>query len=271
MIQPRNYFLHFITLIGFLLILLFILSPVGTSQNLEAQGVNSFCGDTVTCSCADSVNATRTLTSSDSVVSGTCTGVGLNITSNNVLLDCAGLTITGDGGTVDDNALKIANRNNVTVQNCVFNLFGEGASNSGAFNVFTSNNIYLHNITVLQTVAIDSLLIADSNNVTVNNSNFTNRAKNSDGVTLQGLSRFNKFYNVSIFVEANTGIRGLYLDSVVGFNTFENLTILANNSGGGSTAIVMLTSSNNTFENLHLFTTTGGSPIELRTNSNNNN
>jgi len=93
------------------------------------------CGGAVACACGDTVQTSTTLTAD----LGPCTHVGLNVQSG-VVLDCAGHTISGDGGTGASYGVNLDGATAATVRNCRVTGFGRGLRiRGGASNRLESN------------------------------------------------------------------------------------------------------------------------------------
>ncbi len=108
--------------------------------------------------CGDKITVSTTLGSDI----GPCSGIGLTLGANNIVLNCAGHTITGAGTLFSVGVLAVGSLNNVTVVNCHVTDFyfdmNVGSSNSrfvnnlvdnapgyGFFINSASNNHFIHN------------------------------------------------------------------------------------------------------------------------------
>jgi len=93
------------------------------------------CGGTTACTCGDSLTSSRTLNSSDTLTG--CTGNGLNIGASDIVLDCAGYTITSNNSTGHGVYIGYG-LSNITIKNCTISAF----NNSGirTFGIFTLLN-----------------------------------------------------------------------------------------------------------------------------------
>ncbi|PJB19536.1 hypothetical protein CO115_02730, partial [Candidatus Falkowbacteria bacterium CG_4_9_14_3_um_filter_36_9] len=105
----------------------------------HAQAAN--CGGGVACACGDTVTASTTL-SSDL----TCTGHGLVVGANNITIDGAGYTITGDGGAADHGINNVSGYDNINVENLSVTGFNKGiyfnnVTNSTIQNVTANSNL----------------------------------------------------------------------------------------------------------------------------------
>ncbi|HJX51022.1 MAG TPA: NosD domain-containing protein [Candidatus Nanoarchaeia archaeon] len=91
-----------------------------------------------------------------------CEGVGLNITANNVILDCNGHSIIGNKTSY---GIYSAYKNNLTIKNCIISNFTDGIYLSYASNSTLYNNILKNN-------TIGMIVLGSSNiNITKNTAN----------------------------------------------------------------------------------------------------
>jgi len=90
------------------------------------------CGDTITVDTTLGINLTG------------CTGDGIVVGASNIVLDCAGYTITGDGGATDAGVGSNAGDSNVTVKNCIIENFGIGIIFDNSDNSTMFNNTIQH-------------------------------------------------------------------------------------------------------------------------------
>ena len=75
-------------------------------------------------SCGDNISASTTLTSNLS----NCTGFALSINVSDVVLDCAGYTISPNETAYWDGAIYVYDVNNVTIKNCTINGLNTGGT-----------------------------------------------------------------------------------------------------------------------------------------------
>ncbi len=70
-----------------------------------------------------------------------CSGTGITIGADNIVLDCAGHSITGTGPDISMyRGIYLFGRTGVTVKNCVVTNFGAGITiESGSYNTLTGN------------------------------------------------------------------------------------------------------------------------------------
>ncbi|MBT3282275.1 MAG: hypothetical protein HN374_04840, partial [Cryomorphaceae bacterium] len=124
-----------------------------TEERTVTTGVVA-CGDTVT----SDVNLFENLS---------CTGGGLIAGSDNLVIDCKGYTIDGDG-VGSDKGIDINGRNNITVQNCSITDFYIGVEIRG-----WSNNSVIYNNSVLSS-SWYGIRISNGYNQNVTYNNLTN-------------------------------------------------------------------------------------------------
>jgi len=160
--------------------------------------IGADCGGVTPCSCGDTVTSSYTL----SADLGTCNDYGLFIGANDIILDCAGYTITGNGGTTNDNALVLDSKSGITIKNCNFDGFGDSSGYQGAIHFVGASNNILENV------------------------NVTNSAV--EGIYMRLISDHNRFENVK--VESST--YGLYMIDTVSDNNFTGLDIAVTNHYG---------------------------------------
>ncbi|MBW2985140.1 right-handed parallel beta-helix repeat-containing protein [Candidatus Woesearchaeota archaeon] len=172
-------------------------------------------------SCEDTIIASSTLTGNL-----TCTGTGINIGADDVVLDCSGYTINystaGNGGYAINNT---AGYDNVTIQNC--NLV-EGHSTGS-----NQKAIYFKNV----------------DNSLINNNNITTISFGSpSAITLENSSNNQITNNREDLIGITYDSEAILIDSYSNNNTIENNTI--NIKGWGSNyGIYIFSSSNNTIKN----------------------
>lgn len=171
------------------------------------------CGDTITADTTLTENLTGT---------GDCIILGVN----DITLDCAGYSITGDGGS-GDYGVYATTKNNVTVKNCYVNTFSHGIF----FNSVTNSTVY--------------------NNTAINNTGgITTRSSSSINIT--GNNLFNNIdTGIYFFISTNNNLvennylfnnsRGISLGT--GTHTISNNNITSNAEG------IEITSSTSTLYN----------------------
>lgn len=173
-----------------------------------------------------SIGSSTTMTQSVSAT-GTC----FTITANNVVLDCAGYTITYDSaGGGDDYGVLAVGWNNVTVRNCVIQDGTAGGANSVGVNITLTNNSRVTNTTVLMngtTGVYGVIMRGAAENVTVfNNTFFGELGSSSTAIYLSTLvSRANVSFNV-ISLNNTVSPTGIKSDGTSENGTIQNNTIL---------------------------------------------
>ncbi len=231
----------------------------GQSNNMSVQ-INLSCGSQIT----TNITLNRNLTS--------CSGVGLNISTNGVTIDCDGHLIDSDGAshilTGDKNyGVGIEGYNSSTIKNCVITDFTTGiyAANGNSHN-FTYNNL-TNNYRVTPNMAsgIGLLNIVDSYII-------HNNASNNDyGIHLESSSR--NIINDNI-ADSNSNLGGagggygIWLDSNCDNNTIVNNYARKNTVAG----IYVDTSDNNVIDNNDIINNTGstGYGIYMTSSTDNN-
>ena len=114
---------------------------LGLSGSVSVSAIN--CGGATPCGCGDTVT-------SDYVMAGdlNCTGNGLIMGADNIVIDCDGYTISGSGSNY---GIHIPKKKNVTVKNCNIQNFSRGVYIEGqpyGYSGSSNNNkIYNNNIT----------------------------------------------------------------------------------------------------------------------------
>ncbi|MEK6846142.1 MAG: hypothetical protein AABY26_05250, partial [Nanoarchaeota archaeon] len=99
-------------------------------------------GDANSTSCGN-VTGSLTLTANVSTTT-TC----FTINTSNIVLDCAGFTISGDGGSTDYGVFNSVGYDNITITNCIIDNFGDGIySYNDAYDQIIQNNT-LTNLTI---------------------------------------------------------------------------------------------------------------------------
>jgi Right handed beta helix region len=89
------------------------------------------CGGTIACSCGDTVESDRTLTSADPVLNSVCAADGLIMNTSGVRLNLRGSRIRGDGGAGDTGILILIGVNNVEILDADIRTFGTGIKSQG--------------------------------------------------------------------------------------------------------------------------------------------
>jgi len=186
------------------------LAPYYMDEAMTALQNASFC-------CGETVTADYTLPADLS-----CSGTGLTIGAENITLDCAGKSITGNGG---GNGIY-SEKNNVTIKNCTIQSFSSGIRFYGG-----SNNKIL-NSTITSNAAYGIYLDSSQFGSIISNNVSSNLGS---GIYLIS-SNFNNF--TSNIVQGNTN-DGIQLESsayaILSNNTFTNNNQGIYITGGGST------------------------------------
>jgi PGF-pre-PGF domain-containing protein len=188
----------------------------------------SFSAQAATDVCNDTVNADLTLNASISNDDGTC----FNITSDNVVFDCAGFTVDGDAD-ADGYGFYVNNEtDNVTITNCNISQFNIGIFLGHGKNhtiTYVNSTYNAHEGIYLLNSSFNTLtnLILSSNtqeglqlNLTSANNTFTTLTatlNGYDGIFLQDRSENNTFTDV--VSNSNT---------LCGINLYSNLTTITN-------------------------------------------
>ncbi len=155
--------------------------------------------------CGDSVSSSLTLTQN---ITG-CSERGLNITANNVVLDCAGFYIQGNGS----QGVYASNVRNLTVKNCRFQDFINGTHFTNVHNLSMFENTF-HNHS-------ESLNVYDGINISILNNNFTNATSWYINVWDTNTSEIRR-NRISSGKRVPASGAGVYLVRVDLFNVFNN-------------------------------------------------
>jgi parallel beta-helix repeat protein len=160
--------------------------------------------------CGDTITVSTTLRADI----GPCPGNGITIGANNIVLDCAGHTLTGIGTEAGlYAAVLVSGVNGVTVVNCKASDFFWG------FRVFSSTHIILLNDKAISDLAGFSL-VGSSYNIIANSMAVNNVESQGIGVL------FNSNYNI---VVDNIATNDYY-----GFAIFGNSNLVSNNVANGN-------------------------------------
>jgi hypothetical protein len=155
----------------------------------------------------------------DITTTGSCISIfGFPAAANNIVLNCNGFRISGDGGGTDKGIEigLISASSNITINNCIIENFGSGLICS------SSSRFYVNNITTINsTYGINTEDCAYS---IINNSHIYN---NNVGVFKIGQG--NSIYNTIIENNTQGGIEGN--GDVSSNNIIDNVTIRNNNIG----------------------------------------
>ena len=152
--------------------------------------------------------------------------------SNNVILDCAGFTISVDDGT----GIQAVDVSDVTIENCeIDTASGVGILGSSIINSEISNNT----ITTANTFSAGISLSQSSNNL-VDGNTIPATGPSSRGIQIQNQSLGNVVSNNNVVAASSNGLR---LRSGSDFNTFTQNSFTSNSS----TAVSIQSSSDNQF------------------------
>ncbi|VVB57863.1 Right handed beta helix region [Candidatus Anstonella stagnisolia] len=175
-----------------------------------------------------------TLSSDLSINGSTC----ISISAQNVTLDCAGHTITGDNTTSTYGVYS--NQKNTTVKNCNIDNFQHGIYFNGATYGAIQNNTAI----TRHSTGYSIYLVSSSNNILSNNNGTTRSPIWSTGATELLSSNNNQILNSAAGSLNSGGGYGLSLDS-----SSNNQIINSTGYGGGNTAIGISSGSNNSIIN----------------------
>ncbi|MHA1279326.1 MAG: NosD domain-containing protein [Candidatus Helarchaeota archaeon] len=159
-------------------------------------------------------NGTYLLTT-DIIDSGNVTCI--NITSNNVTLDCQGFTIDGVDNSVSYGIFG-KNISNIIIKNCIISDWG-----TGGLGLNVTNNITVDNMTAFSQ-AYDAVDVEHSSNITIKNSNLS--ANTHYGIHWKYVD-YSEVINTSVDFER----RGMYLFRGIGTN-ITNVTMNDNTDNG---------------------------------------
>lgn len=146
------------------------------------------CGNTpqglVPCACQDTVVGSVTLTPNDPVIFDPttqpndvpCSGFGLKVQADNIVLDCAGLSIRGSQRSVGINVVK----EGITVKNCIVDSFSNGIQVGGKGNHSIENNVVLNNKKIGMKVTSKENVITSNIAIANGQAGFDLRAKNNE-------------------------------------------------------------------------------------------
>ena len=112
-----------------------VLVVIGVVLILSGNVSAANCGGAVQCGCGDTLTSSLTMTGDLS----NCPGNGIIFGSNNIVLDCQGHTIEGDGSGYS-NGIYLNSRQNNTIKNCIIRNFDYGIFLDHSSNNFLTNN-----------------------------------------------------------------------------------------------------------------------------------
>ncbi|NQV91028.1 right-handed parallel beta-helix repeat-containing protein [Candidatus Woesearchaeota archaeon] len=166
--------------------------------------------------CDDTISSSITLTSNIS----SCTGIGLNITGNDLTLDCNDATISGTGS----NGLLIENLNNITIQDCNFANFTNGTYFRNVTNIVVNNSVFFNHT--------EGITIYDSVNITIENNNISNTSFWGINVWDSNVTSITNNYLYNLSGNAVDSTAGIYLIRVDKGHIDNNLITSINSISG---------------------------------------
>ena len=206
---------------------------------LNFQFVSSAnCGGVTPCNCGDTLNSSHVM---DYDLIG-CAGDGIKIGADNLVLDCGGYQLTGDGTSTDYGVDNFIGYENITVQNCILVGFGNGIYYSSCAEGLIINNTIVNNtadgvklVRVNNTLVNDTIIMNNSNGIGMNlffgsknNTLIDNTiTKNEFGISVDEGSDDN---DIIENVLNNNSDSGIYLGNSLGGDLFNNT--LKNNLHG---------------------------------------
>lgn len=169
------------------------------------------------------------MTANVSASVGSC----MNISANNVTLNCRGYSINYASGSISYGIQNLVGYDNVTIRNC--NIFQNGSAlfSHGIYLSNGSNFVNISNSTITtRGETSNGIYLKDSSNFSIlyNNSFFTN-GSSTHSIYLTDMSNHAKIYNNSIFNNGSSSI-GIRLDSIYN-GTIVNNSISAKSDGDG--------------------------------------
>jgi parallel beta-helix repeat protein len=194
------------------------------------DGTNSTFNYTVNHSVSDCGNYGASIDlSNDLIVNGsTC----ITVTAQNVVLDCAGHSITGNN-TFNTYGIY-SDQQNTTIKNCNISGFDVGIYYYGSSNGLIENSTVRSTVNNLVNPTYSSALFfnqyADSN--IIKNNNFYSTYGN--GINLAYWSAYNNFYNNTATTDSTEWYIGaVFMQSGATSNVMNNITAIATNAGEG--------------------------------------
>jgi parallel beta-helix repeat protein len=187
--------------------------------------------------CSNLTSANTLYTLNNDILNNQITGACINITAQNVTLDCQGYYISS----IQNISGVFSNQFNSTIENCNISVGSGGNGNARGIYFYGSNYSTLLNNIVLGNPSAGILLYSYSNyNTLINNIGISSSGR---GIYIYSYSNYNTLIN-------NTGIsnssNGIYLLSRSSNNTLTNNTGISNSNYG---IWVSVSSDNNTLTN----------------------
>ncbi|MFH1095663.1 MAG: right-handed parallel beta-helix repeat-containing protein, partial [Candidatus Micrarchaeota archaeon] len=248
-VAPPIHFLYVLAALSlFLSPLAFALDPGACNQNLATA------------------NGLYTMTADQSATGTTC----FNITAQNITLDCAGYTITGNN--VSGTSGVRSTQTNTTVKNCIIQDFRFGVYLNGATNGTVQNNtirvlkggglfadgMVLDSSASLNLITNNSIIAnhisiwaggGANNNLITNNTIQSYGGENGDSVSIWLAGSFND--NITNNVLYNNGTSGSYVVEVsdnTNQSYFYNNTVIENSTAGTMHGFYFKSGSNHTVD-----------------------
>jgi len=137
------------------------------------------CGGSISCSCGDTLNESRTLNASDSLTG--CPDTGLIINGTGITLDCAGYVINGSGGSSTIGVKINYGSDNTIVKNCKIHSFGTGIYGNASFGMNITNNT-IYNLSNYNGAGIDISDASQTRGVTANITNNNITSEKGSGI-----------------------------------------------------------------------------------------
>lgn len=171
------------------------------------------------------------------------TGNCLKVNANNIVIDCKGYSITGDG---TGNGITVYQDNNITIKNCVVGFFAKGIAHTSSSNNTYVNNTFYNNTNSINVLygtsnkiinntfdnASSSLTVGGTHNNKLVSNVFSN---NNQGLTLTTNAMNNLVFNNQFFFNN----KGIYI-------TNANDNEIVNNSIQNNVQGIHIFSSSNT-------------------------
>ncbi len=192
------------------------------SNNLTIQSPPPFvCGDVLYAS----VNFTTNL--KNSTGGEVCPDYGLIANASDITIDCKGYGMSGNGGSINDNAIVVYNVSNVTIKNCNINGFGY---RSGVY----QGQIHL----------------GHANYTTIENVNLSSSQSGAGGISIRGITH-------NVLIQEVNVTSNLYALDMVGDNTGSNVVRDSTLRATNSQTVVLTDADDNLFEDLNITGSSG--------------
>ncbi|MBN1386299.1 right-handed parallel beta-helix repeat-containing protein [Candidatus Woesearchaeota archaeon] len=215
-----------------------------------------------------------------------CNDTALSINGSDLVVDCAGHSLTGDGSYSGNGISVLPGSDNVTIRNCTISTFDYGINNDDP--MADSGDYLTVESCIIQDLSNDGIFSRQSanwirliNNEIFDGTNGINLYDSYSGDMIQGNTIYNMSnngifvsYAINGFIEHNIvhdcGSNGIYVDSVT-YSTIMNNTLYNNVNGLniGNSVTDMLIFHNNIYDNTN-WQVTSVSQIELSNGSEGN-